>query len=171
MTLRLQQLNLHPPIHPTPPLHLPLTSPPPSPPNTLLGEQLIVITNRERVGKLSTEEVWKMTGFQILPFVKGKMHLTEAQLEAENEYLAAVQRVLETENFYGSYKFDITRKMGDFYSGSVPLWQRVSCSGTTILPLIFPLKSQADPRFYFNRFLQRKMIDISQRDGEQNVSI
>ncbi len=46
----------------------------------LLGEYMIVITGKERVGKLDGSDVWRMTSHQLLPFAPSRDHLTETQV-------------------------------------------------------------------------------------------
>jgi hypothetical protein len=64
--------------------------------------------------------------------------------------------VLTSDNYYFSYTHDISRcaqsSSQQQDNGNTPLWQL------------------ADERFYFNRFLQRRMIDITLKDSDQDLS-
>jgi hypothetical protein len=48
------------------------------------GDHLVVITGRERVGKLHEHEIWRMTGFKMLPLARSSMHLNEIQVTPVN---------------------------------------------------------------------------------------
>lgn len=45
-----------------------------------LGEYMIVITNRKRVGQIRGQDIYRITSFEIVPFVKDLSSLTPAQV-------------------------------------------------------------------------------------------
>jgi hypothetical protein len=53
--------------------------------NSLLGEYMIVITDRKRIGQIRGQEVYRITSFQILPLVKNLTGLTSAQVRYNND--------------------------------------------------------------------------------------
>ena len=129
--------------------------------SSLQGELLIVITDRQRMGKVRGADIWRMTGFKIMPFTKGKKHLSERQAQLEERFLSSIHQLLSNDFFYFSYNYDMTRRVhlqnpsedvGKLHGQQAPLWLR------------------ADPRFHFNRFLQRKLIQATLRDPEQDMS-
>ncbi|PKY48318.1 hypothetical protein RhiirA4_463893 [Rhizophagus irregularis] len=121
--------------------------------NLLAGGYLIVITGRERIGRLGIHDIFQANQFRILPFAKNNNGLSEAQAHDEQHYLSLVESLLKSGTYYFSYTYDLThtlQRQAQLTSG--PLWQR------------------ADDRFFWNRYLQSKLIDVTTRNPDQDVT-
>ncbi|CAG8791973.1 16860_t:CDS:2, partial [Racocetra persica] len=94
----------------------------------LSGEYLIVITGRERIGRLGKHDIFQADQFRILPFAKNNLRLSGQQAQDEKRYLSLVESLLKSGAYYFSYTYDLTQtlqrqaQLGD--SASKPLWQR-----------------------------------------------
>ncbi|CAG8452119.1 9829_t:CDS:10 [Funneliformis caledonium] len=123
--------------------------------NLLAGEYLIVITGRERIGRLGKHDIFHANQFRILPFAKNNNRLSEAQAQDEQRYLSLVESHLRSGTYYFSYTYNLTHtlqrqaQLGDL--ATKPLWQR------------------ADERFFWNRYLQAKLIDITTNNPDQDT--
>ena len=78
--------------------------------NELLAEYLIVITDRERFGGISTNDVWHAKEFEIIPLnpnvsVQNPSHPVEAYL------LALVKSHLNGGSFFFSHTWDLSRRL------------------------------------------------------------
>ncbi|CAH1763780.1 2965_t:CDS:10 [Entrophospora sp. SA101] len=121
------------------------------------GEYLIVITGREPVGRLGKHNVFQANQFRILPFARNSLHLSESQVQDEKIYLSLIVNHLKHGKFYFSYTYDLTHSMqrqaqlGDL--ATRPTWQR------------------ADDRFFWNRYVQSKLIDFTIKNPDQDVNL
>lgn len=122
---------------------------------TYIGDVLIVITGREKVVSLQVDggkhDIYRVTSTKILPFSRAKLHLSNKLAADEEHFLAGIQQVLDNDNFYFCYTWDLTRCKQRQITQPFPLWTR------------------ADNRFYFNRYLQRRMIDLTMGNADQNL--
>ncbi|KAJ3108223.1 Phosphatidylinositide phosphatase SAC1 [Phlyctochytrium planicorne] len=120
------------------------------------GLHLIVITDREKIGKIGGKDVYRLSNFSIIPFARSKLTLTEAQLHDDRIYLELLTDLLAARCFYFSYNLDLTvatQRQHDFPNfEKQSLWRR------------------ADDRFYWNRFLQQRLIDISEKNTGKDIS-
>ena len=66
------------------------------------GPYLIVITKRQKVGSILGEDIWKVTGTEVLSYKRSLTHLTEKQVAINKAYLALVEQMLNTDGFYFS---------------------------------------------------------------------
>ncbi|KAG5654036.1 hypothetical protein H0H81_008052 [Sphagnurus paluster] len=112
-----------------------------------LSEYVIVITGRELKGRLMDHEIYRATDFDILPMnpnvsMDSQLHPVEAHL------LALVRSHLLGGNFLFAYGWDITRRLQ-------AQWQARDAA------VHKALWEMADDRFFWNRFLQTRMIDAS----------
>ena len=79
-------------------------------PNELTAEYLILITNRERFGGISNNDIFNANEFEIMPLnpdvsVQNPSHPVEAYL------LALVRSHLNGGSFFFSYTWDLTRRL------------------------------------------------------------
>ncbi|CAI2167298.1 14467_t:CDS:10 [Funneliformis geosporum] len=124
--------------------------------NLLAGEYLIVITGRERIGRLGKHDIFHANQFRILPFAKNNNRLSEAQAQDEQRYLSLIESHLRSGTYYFSYTYNLTHtlqrqaQLGDL--ATKPLWQR------------------ADDRFFWNHYLQTKLIEITTNNPDQDLS-
>nr|CAG8454921.1 11956_t:CDS:10 [Entrophospora candida] len=120
------------------------------------GEHLIVITGRERIGRLGKHDVFQANQFRILPFTRNTFHLSESQVRDERNYLSLIENHLKSGTYYFSYTYDLTHsiqrqsQLGDL--ATKPIWQR------------------ADDRFFWNRYVQSKLIDFTIKNPDQDLS-
>jgi len=121
-----------------------------------LSEYIIIVTGREKSGSIMGEDVYNATEYDILPLnpnvsVQNPPHPVEAHL------LALVRSHLNGGLFFFSYGWDITRRLqaqwlakkNDVEKG---FWE------------------VADDRFFWNKFLQSRLIDVSLTNSDQDLS-
>eukprot|EP00842_Homolaphlyctis_polyrhiza_P000804 jgi/Hompol1/1724/HPOL_001925-RA len=113
------------------------------------GDHIIIITGRKRVGSIAGNEIFALTEHKILPVQTIRTHLTERMIQDDALYLSMISDLLAS-GFYFSYTYDLThtvqRRALLGQKESLPLWQRV------------------DERFYWNKFLQAPLIEMTQSD-------
>ncbi|PPQ62780.1 hypothetical protein CVT24_000474 [Panaeolus cyanescens] len=111
-----------------------------------LSDYIIIITGRSLQGRLMGHDVFRATDFDILPLNAVSAYVPPHPVEAH--LLALVRSHLYGGNFLFSYTYDLTRRMQaqwetrDHDAGKA-LWQVV------------------DERFFWNRFLQSKFIEVA----------
>ncbi|KAI0274857.1 SacI homology domain-containing protein [Gloeopeniophorella convolvens] len=108
-------------------------------------EYLIVITARELRGNLLGNPIYRASEFDILP------------LEPGTHLLALVRSHLNGGMFLYSYEFDITRRLQAQYVA------KQSDEGQ-------PMWEVADDRFFWNKFLQSRFMDITISDPKNDVA-
>lgn len=120
----------------------------------LRGPYLIVITEREEVGKLHGHKIWQVKDTKIIPF-KEYAPMDKVQEEDEERYLHMLRLVLSLPGVYYSHTYDIThtaQRQAAFTPEELkqPMWQR------------------ADRRFFWNRFLSEPLIQASESCPQVN---
>ncbi|XP_035829219.1 phosphatidylinositol-3-phosphatase SAC1 isoform X2 [Aplysia californica] len=108
------------------------------------GPYLMVITKREKVGSILGSDIWKVTGTEVLSYKRSFTHLTEKQVSINKTYLALVDMMLNTENFYFSPTYDLTHSIQRLYNTS-PDFQSLG------------LLERADQRFIWNSHVLREL--------------
>ncbi len=118
------------------------------------GEHMIVITERQKVGRLAVpdsqgwlgHDVWKMTSYRILPVNPVPGHIAQTQMADDVQYLGMLEDILGIDGFYFSPTYDLTQSLQKqtlLYPGSKkPMWDRAS------------------DHFYFNKFMQQRLTDM-----------
>ncbi|KXS17758.1 hypothetical protein M427DRAFT_54348 [Gonapodya prolifera JEL478] len=110
------------------------------------GDHLIVITERESLGYVANNEVYRVKGHRILPFTRGNRALAQVEKNDDEQYLAMIEAVLGLDNFFFSYSYQLTQSLqrqSKMATDTRPLWQK------------------ADDRFFYNKHLATKLIDAS----------
>ncbi|CAG8596793.1 8906_t:CDS:10, partial [Paraglomus occultum] len=122
----------------------------------LAGEYLIAITERERVGRLGGHDIFQAKQYSLTPIAKDFRHLTESEAKDEDHYLNIIEKQLKAGLYYFSYTYDLTNTLQrQSQLNSQPgaaLWRK------------------ADDRFFWNRYLQSKLIDITLNNPDQDLS-
>ncbi|KAB5589340.1 Recessive suppressor of secretory defect protein [Ceratobasidium theobromae] len=112
-------------------------------------DYLIVITGRERRGLIFGHIVYRATDFAVLPIALPPV----PDHPVERHLLALVRTHLKTATFWFSYGWDLTTKLQNQQPDSAaPLWQ------------------QATDRFFWNKYLHSRLIDITLSDPSQDCS-
>jgi hypothetical protein len=88
-----------------------------------------------------------------VPVPRSRLHLSDQQLSDDDAYLALLEDLLSRDYFYYSYGFDLTNTI-----------QRQAQSGVKELDW-----SSCDDRFFWNRAMQSKLIDITTGEGGSNL--
>nr|CAX73982.1 Recessive suppressor of secretory defect [Schistosoma japonicum] len=104
------------------------------------GFYLIVIKERERVGEIFGNTIWKATKSIMLPFARSLLHLSDTQNKDESVYCQMLSSVLSTEGFYYSTTYDLSHTLQRL-SDTDPGFK--ACS----------IYERADTRFTWNKFL------------------
>ncbi|KAF5314077.1 hypothetical protein D9611_006765 [Ephemerocybe angulata] len=117
-----------------------------------LSEYIIVITGRELQSRLMGHDVYLATSFDILPLnpnvsVESPPHVVESNL------LALVRSHFNHGNFLFSYTYDLTTRL------QVQSQRAVEAEGQALWQM-------ADDRFFWNRFLQTRLIDSASSSNE-----
>ncbi|KAI9511793.1 SacI homology domain-containing protein [Russula earlei] len=120
------------------------------------SEYLIIITGRELRGHLLGHPVYRAVDFDILPLDPG-VSASKPSHPVETHLLALVRSHLSSGQFLYSYEFDVTRRLQAQYVA------RETDEGK-------PMWEIADDRFFWNKFLQSRLIDISISDLNNDMS-
>lgn len=107
---------------------------------TQSDKYIIVITKAQPMGRLKGHMVYKVIATEFLPLRERALHDSD-----EDTYLTLLKTLLKTGPMYFSYSFDITNS-----------FQRQAQSD-----LRLPLWRRADDRFFWNKFVQSDLIDLS----------
>jgi len=108
----------------------------------LAGPYLVVITKRQSIGFIFDDEIFQMKDFEIIPFPKTTMHLTESQNSDNKIFLQMARNAFKTDGFYFSYNYDITHSIQRLHNTSNDFQQ-------------LPLYERADQRFVWNHHMLR----------------
>ncbi|KAK9701740.1 Phosphoinositide phosphatase sac1, variant 2 [Basidiobolus ranarum] len=123
----------------------------------LSGNYLIAITGRAHAGKINSHDIYRITETKILPYSRSSSTLSETQKLDESAYLDLLKNALNTSVHYFSYTYDLTQSLqrqSELAESNVEaLWQR------------------ADERFYWNRYLQKDMIESAEQNPELSAFI
>ncbi|KAJ3054407.1 Phosphatidylinositide phosphatase SAC1 [Rhizophlyctis rosea] len=109
------------------------------------GDHIAVITHRYKVGKLGGKDVYKIVGHRVVPVRKSRLHLSEQQMKDDDGYMKMLNQLLGSGFFYFSYDYDLTNSL-----------QRQSERGEVDNK---PIWQQSDERFFWNRHMQKKLIE------------
>ncbi|KAH9509478.1 Phosphatidylinositide phosphatase SAC1 [Bulinus truncatus] len=82
------------------------------------GPYLIVITEREKVGQILNNAVWKVTKTEVLCYKRSLTHLNERQITINKNYLSLLDVMLTTEHFFYSPTFDLSHTLQRLYNTS-----------------------------------------------------
>lgn len=74
----------------------------------LAGHYLIVATHRLYIGILNSAVIWRLAGYDIIPYIPSVTHMTQKQREQNETYLMMLRKTLDTRYFYFSYLYDLT---------------------------------------------------------------
>ncbi|BFZ63176.1 Phosphoinositide phosphatase sac1 [Saitoella coloradoensis] len=107
---------------------------------------LILITNRKRIGRLGTHDIFQITSTEIIPLSPLGKTVKDAD---ETRYLGLLRAHLGTGPFYYSYEGDVTNSVQRVAG------QEKENKGMAALALW----ERADERFFWNRYLQSDLID------------
>ncbi|KAK3828789.1 MAG: SacI homology domain-containing protein [Benniella sp.] len=121
----------------------------------LAGEYMIVITDRQKVGRIGEHDIFKLKDYLIMPLSPNNLGLSEAQAGEEAAYIALMHSHLRSGEFHFSYEYDIThtlQRQSDLRGSTLPIWER------------------ADERFFWNHRLQSKFMDHTREYRDQNLS-
>ncbi|KAI9096971.1 SacI homology domain-containing protein [Phlyctochytrium arcticum] len=121
------------------------------------GDHIVIITDRRRVGTISGHDIYKLTGHKIIPVQRSKLHLSEHQIQDDLSYVMMLDSLLGAQCFYFSYSFDITNTLqrqaeAAEEGGNKAVWEK------------------ADERFFWNRFMNRKLMNYSKTNPENHLN-
>ncbi|KAI9346942.1 SacI homology domain-containing protein [Obelidium mucronatum] len=121
------------------------------------GDHLIVITNRHKVTRLFNNDLYRLTGHDIIPIAKhSAIALTPVQQRDDQVYLSMLDSMLSSGFWYFSYQTDITRNV-----------QSLASTGGQVSPRIW---EQADERFFWNKHLQAPLITLAKANPDTDIS-
>ncbi|KAI0786098.1 SacI homology domain-containing protein [Abortiporus biennis] len=122
----------------------------------VMSEYIIVLTGRELKGQLMGQNVYRATDYEILP-LNPDVSVTNPPNAVEAHLIALIKSHLFSGYFLFSYGWDLTRRLQAQWAAgqeenSKAMWEI------------------ADDRFFWNRFLQTRLIDAAYAKGDQNLS-
>lgn len=101
------------------------------------GLYLVVATHREFVGLINNHAIWRLAGFDLIPYANSLTHLSTTQITQNESYLSMVRQMLDTPYYYFSYTYDLTHTL-----------QRLHSMPQHFLNM--GLADRADPKFLWN---------------------
>jgi len=113
------------------------------------GPNLIVVTDRALVGVLNGHSIWKVLKFEVIPYQKSFIHLTQSQKFDLQTFQSMLQESLNTESFYYSTSFDLTHTMQRLETVDSEFFNDGLCA-------------RADQRFVWNLFGLQSFIEQPQ---------
>ncbi|EKM60821.1 uncharacterized protein PHACADRAFT_133631 [Phanerochaete carnosa HHB-10118-sp] len=122
----------------------------------VMSEYIIIITGRELRGRFMGHNVYRATDYDILP-LNPDVSVQTPPSAVESHLLALVRSHLYGGYFLYSYGWDLTRRLQ-------AQWQTLDDDAGKALWEV------ADDRFFWNRFLQTRLIDVTYSSGDQNLS-
>ncbi|KAF7310606.1 SAC domain-containing protein [Mycena chlorophos] len=121
-----------------------------------LSDYVVIMTEREFKGKLLGHDIYRASGYELLPLspninTYNPPHAVEAHL------LALVRSHLASGVFFFSYTWDLTRRLQAQWETreqnlDTPMWQAV------------------DDRFFWNKYMQTRLIELTQGNPNQDLS-
>ncbi|KZV70310.1 hypothetical protein PENSPDRAFT_651589 [Peniophora sp. CONT] len=121
-----------------------------------LAEYIVVITERELKGKLLGHAIWRATKFDLLP-IEPNASVSHPAHPVEAHLLALVKTHLKDGIFLYSYTFDVTRRLQAQWVA------RERDEGKASWEVV-------DDRFFWNKFLQSRFMDISMTNPQNDLS-
>ncbi|OBZ79081.1 Uncharacterized protein C19F5.03 [Grifola frondosa] len=121
-----------------------------------MSEYIIVVTGRELRGHLMRQNIYRATEYDILP-LNPDISVQTPPNTVEAHLLALVRSHLLGGQFFFSYTWDVTRRLQAQWvtlqeDGDKALWE------------------SADDRFFWNKFLHSRFIDLTYGNPDQNLS-
>ncbi|WVQ86222.1 hypothetical protein IAT38_008390 [Cryptococcus sp. DSM 104549] len=114
---------------------------------------LLIITSRTPSCRLLSQPIYLATDFRLLPLSPLSTSTAILEHPVEKELISLVEQGLKSSRLWFSYGWDLTnslqrqREMDEEGKQGWPMWKR------------------ADERFFWNRFLMGKMIDLTENQG------
>lgn len=118
-----------------------------------LSDYIILLTGRELHGRLMGHEIYRATKFDLLS-INPNVSAYNSPHPAEAHLLALVRSHLEGGNFLFSYDWDLTRRLQS-------QWESRNAD------LGKALWEVADDRFFWNKFLQSRLIETAYSKGNK----
>ncbi|KAJ7462751.1 SacI homology domain-containing protein [Mycena galericulata] len=121
-----------------------------------LSEYVIIMTGREFKGRFMGHDIYRATDFELLP-LSPNINVFNPPHPVEAHLLALVRSHLNAGVFLFSYGWDLTRRLqaqweNREHDASKPFWET------------------ADDRFFWNKFLQTRLIELTMGNASQNLS-
>lgn len=117
-----------------------------------LSEYIIVVTERELLSRLMGNEIYRATGFDILP-LNPNINVDSPPHVVESNLLALVRAHFHHGNFLLSYTWDLTTRL------QVQEQRAPNAQNKAYWEL-------ADTRFFWNRFIATRLIDAATSSNE-----
>ncbi|KAJ3973453.1 SacI homology domain-containing protein [Lentinula raphanica] len=114
-----------------------------------LSEYIVVITGRELKGRLCGNDIYRASDFDILP-LNPNVNVLNPPHPVEGHLLALLRSHLQSGNFLFSYGWDLTRRLQ-------VQWESRNVDSSK------GFWEVADDRFFWNKFLQTRFIESSEK--------
>lgn len=122
---------------------------------TPLADFLVIITGRTPSCRLLSQPIYLATDFRLLPLSPLSTSSTILNHPVEKELVALVEQGLKSGKMWYSYGLDLTNTM--------QRQQEAEDKGQGVKE--WPAWKRADERFFWNRFLSGRMIDLTENGG------
>lgn len=76
----------------------------------------MVATHRLFVGVINGQVIWRLAGFDVIPYIPSLTHLSETQKVQNETYLQMIRNILDTPYYYFSYTYDISHSLQRLHS-------------------------------------------------------
>ncbi|KAI9598348.1 SacI homology domain-containing protein [Syncephalis fuscata] len=123
----------------------------------LSGNYLIVITDRQWVGCLDGHDIYTIKDTQLFRYARSDAHLTPRQKADEEVYVRLLKAALAFPSYYFSFTYNLT--------------QSIQRESTIPVRSDQPLWERSKDRFFWNRHLQRDLIELAQKSPEAGAYI
>ncbi|WRT70889.1 uncharacterized protein IL334_007888 [Kwoniella shivajii] len=120
---------------------------------------LLIITSRTPSCRLLSQPIYLATDFRLLPLSPLSTSATILDHPVEKELISLVEQGLKSGRLWFSYGWDLTNTL----QRQKELEDQDQSNDTNDRPM--PLWKRADERFFWNRYLMGKMIDLTENGG------
>jgi hypothetical protein len=127
--------------------------------DTPVADFLLIITAREPSCRLLSHPIYLATDFRLLPLSPLSTSATILDHPVEKELISLVEQGLKSARLWFSYGWDLTN--------TLQRQKEAEARGQGVKDE--PLWKRADDRFFWNKFLSSKMIELTE-SGEADVS-
>lgn len=121
----------------------------------VIADFLVIITARTPSCRLLSQPIYLATDFRLLPLSPLSTSSTILAHPVEKELVSLVEQGLRSGRMWYSYGLDLTNSM--------QRQQDLETQGKGVKE--WPAWKRADERFFWNRFLSNRMIDLTENGG------
>lgn len=103
------------------------------------GQYLIVATHRLFIGILNGAIIWRLAGYDIIPYIPSITHLTQDQRTQNESYLEMLREALDSHYYYFSYWYDLSHSQQRLHSMPADFLKVSSSLNSLFVEITFPM--------------------------------